>query len=56
MRNDSTVQTTWVAVTTVVVLFLAGFGTYELLKDGSGGGQGPSPIADHLGPERSRCR
>ena len=45
MRNDRTVQTTWVTVTTVVVLFLAGFGTYELLKDGSGGGQGPSPIA-----------
>jgi len=45
MRNDSTVQTTWVAVTSVAVLFLAGFGTYELLKDGSGGGQGPNPIA-----------
>jgi cytochrome c oxidase subunit 2 len=28
-----------------MVLFLAGFGTYELLKDGSGGGQGPNPIA-----------
>jgi len=45
MRNDNTVQTTWVAVTSVAVLFLAGFGTYELLKDGSGGGQGPNPIA-----------
>jgi cytochrome c oxidase subunit 2 len=45
LRNDSTVQTTWVAVTSVAVLFLAGFGTYELLKDGSGGGQGPAPIA-----------
>ncbi|HXY79890.1 MAG TPA: cytochrome c oxidase subunit II [Gaiellaceae bacterium] len=45
MRNDSTVQTTWVAVTSVAVLFLAGFGTYELLKDGAGGGQGPAPIA-----------
>ena len=28
-----------------MVLFLAGFGTYELLKDGAGGGQGPNPIA-----------
>ena len=45
MREDSTVQVTWVAVTSVVVLFMAGFGTYELLKDGAGGGQGPSPIA-----------
>jgi cytochrome c oxidase subunit 2 len=32
-------------ITSVMVLFLAGFGTYELLKDGAGGGQGPNPIA-----------
>jgi cytochrome c oxidase subunit 2 len=29
----------------VIVLFFAGFGTYELLQNGSGGGQGPGPIA-----------
>ncbi|HZD86446.1 MAG TPA: cytochrome c oxidase subunit II [Gaiellaceae bacterium] len=45
LRNDSQVQVVWVAITTSMVLFLAGFGTYELLKDGAGGGQGPSPIA-----------
>jgi cytochrome c oxidase subunit 2 len=45
LRNDSRVQVFWVAITTTMVLFLAGFGTYELLKDGSGGGQGPNPIA-----------
>jgi cytochrome c oxidase subunit II len=45
IRGDSRVQAVWVASTTVVVLFLAGFGTFELLQTGSGGGQGPSPIA-----------
>jgi cytochrome c oxidase subunit 2 len=37
------VQTTWVVVTTAVVLVLAAFGTYELLG-GAGGGQGPNPV------------
>ena len=45
LRNDAKVQLLWVAVTSVMVLFLAGFGSYELLQDGSGGGQGPNPIA-----------
>jgi cytochrome c oxidase subunit II len=45
LRNDSRVQLLWVVITTTMVLFLAGFGTFELLKDGSGGGQGPNPIA-----------
>ena len=45
LRNDNTIQVLWVVVTSVVVLFLAGFGTYELLQNGSGGGQGPNPIA-----------
>jgi cytochrome c oxidase subunit 2 len=35
--------------TSTIVLFLAGFGTYELLKDGAGGGQGPSPISTPSG-------
>ncbi|HUZ15809.1 MAG TPA: cytochrome c oxidase subunit II [Gaiellaceae bacterium] len=45
LRNDAKVQLLWVVITSTMVLFLAGFGTYELLKDGSGGGQGPNPIA-----------
>jgi cytochrome c oxidase subunit 2 len=45
LRNDSRVQLLWIVITTAMVLFLAGFGTYELLKDGAGGGQGPNPIA-----------
>ncbi len=42
IRGDSGIQILWVVVTTTTVLFLAGFGTYELLKSGSGGGQGPT--------------
>jgi cytochrome c oxidase subunit II len=45
LRNDARIQLLWILITSSIVLFLAGFGTYELLKDGSGGGQGPNPIA-----------
>ena len=38
-------QATWITVTAAIVLFLAGFGTYELIVPaGAGGGEGPSPI------------
>jgi cytochrome c oxidase subunit 2 len=42
IRGHQRTQTLWVVSTTVVVLFLAAFGTYELLG-GAGGGQGPDP-------------
>jgi cytochrome c oxidase subunit II len=45
LRDDSRVRVWWIVVTSVTVLFLAGFGTFELLQNGSGGGQGPDPIA-----------
>ena len=45
VRGHSGIQTTWLAVTTITVLFLAAYGTARLLADGSGGGQGPNPIA-----------
>jgi cytochrome c oxidase subunit 2 len=45
IRGNATVQGWWLVVTTGVVLFLAGYGTVRLLADGSGGGQGPNPIA-----------
>jgi cytochrome c oxidase subunit II len=41
------IQATWITVTAVIVLFLAGFGTYELAWPGfagAGGGEGPAPI------------
>ncbi len=43
------VQTTWLIVTTTLVLFLAGYGTVRMLADGAGGGQGPNPIAAPAG-------
>jgi len=45
LRNDSQIQILWIVCTSAIVLFLAGFGTYELLQNGAGGGQGPNPIA-----------
>ena len=45
IRDTPEVRVWWIVITSVTVLFLAGFGTYELLQNGSGGGQGPSPIA-----------
>ncbi len=45
IRGDATVQFWWLVVTTVLVLFLAGYGSVRLLADGSGAGQGPNPIA-----------
>lgn len=45
LRNDSRIQILWIATSAVIVLFFAGFGTYELLQNGAGGGQGPNPIA-----------
>jgi cytochrome c oxidase subunit 2 len=44
-RSNLPIQTTWITLTSVIVLFLAGFGTYEVVQpEGSGGGQGPAPI------------
>jgi cytochrome c oxidase subunit 2 len=45
IRGNSSVQFWWLITTTVLVLFLAGYGSVRLLADGSGGGQGPNPIA-----------
>jgi len=44
-RGNLAIQVGWIITTTVIVLFLAGFGTYELVQPGgAGGGQGSSPI------------
>jgi len=45
IRGNASIQLWWLVTTTVIVLFLAGYGSIRLLADGSGGGQGPSPIA-----------
>ena len=43
IRGNGRAQTIWVVGTTVIVLFLAAFGTYQLLG-GAGGGQGAEPV------------
>jgi cytochrome c oxidase subunit 2 len=50
IRGNSSVQFWWLIVTTTLVLVLAGYGTARLLADGSGGGQGPNPIAVPAAP------
>lgn len=42
-RDNHGVHIPWLVGTTVIVLFLATFGTVELADAGSGGGQGPEP-------------
>jgi cytochrome c oxidase subunit 2 len=44
-RGNRRAEVSFIAITTVIVLFLAGFGTYELAQpEGAGGGQGPTPL------------
>jgi cytochrome c oxidase subunit II len=45
LRGHAGIQMWWLVATTGIVLFLAGYGTIRLLADGSGGGQGPNPVA-----------
>ncbi len=47
--GDRGIQTTWLAVTSVIVLFLATYGTIRLFDEGSGGGQGADPVAKPSG-------
>ena len=50
LRGHFKSQVAWLATTTAAVLFLAIFGTTELLADnGAGGGGGPNPVAKPSG-------
>jgi len=52
IHGNARIQTTWITLTTVIVLCLFGFGTYELYtSDGAGSGEGPSPIEAPAGAE-----
>jgi cytochrome c oxidase subunit II len=52
IHGNVKVQTTWITVTSVVVLSLFGFGTYELYNSyGAGAGEGPAPIYNPPGAE-----
>ncbi len=47
IHGNTRIQLTWIAVTSVIVLFLAAFGTVELAGSsfaGAGSGEGPQPI------------
>jgi cytochrome c oxidase subunit 2 len=51
IRGHTRAQVAWLVSTSAAVLFLAIFGTTELLADnGSGGGAGPNPVAKPGGP------
>jgi cytochrome c oxidase subunit 2 len=44
-RGHLAIQVGWIVSSTVLVMFLFGFGTYELVQpEGAGGGEGASPI------------
>ena len=49
IREDRGIQTTWLAATSVIVLFLATYGTIRLFDEGAGGGQGADPVAKPSG-------
>jgi cytochrome c oxidase subunit II len=52
IRGNARVQTTWIIVTSVLVLSLAVYGTTTLLADnGAGSGSGPSPLTVPSGPK-----
>jgi len=52
LHGNTRVQTTWITLTSVIVLCLFGFGTFELVNSqgaGAGAGEGPSPIENPPG-------
>jgi cytochrome c oxidase subunit II len=52
IRGDARLQTTWIVVTSLMVLSLAVYGTTRLLSDnGAGSGSGPSPLTVPKGPK-----
>jgi cytochrome c oxidase subunit 2 len=51
IRGDARLQTTWIVVTSLMVLSLAAYGTTRLLSDaGAGSGSGPAPLTVPKGP------
>jgi cytochrome c oxidase subunit 2 len=52
LRGHARVQTTWIIVTSLIVLGVAVFGTVRLESDyGAGSGSGPSPLTVPKGPK-----
>jgi len=43
-RTNKSAQVSWIVITSVTVLFLAGYGSFAVITEhGSGGGEGPNP-------------
>ena len=53
VRGDSSLQVLWLVITSAIVLGFAAFGSYELIKDGAGAGQGPK--ATFAPPEHNKA-
>jgi cytochrome c oxidase subunit 2 len=52
IRGNARIQTTWIVITSVMVLSLAVYGTVRLLADnGAGSGSGPTPLTTPSGPK-----
>jgi len=52
VRGDTKLQTTWVIITSLLVLSLAAYGTVRLESDnGAGSGSGPKPLTVPSGPK-----
>ena len=52
VRGDTRLQTTWIVVTSLLVLSLAVYGTVRLFADnGAGSGNGPDPVTVPSGPK-----
>src|SRR5450631_956104 len=52
VRGDSKIQTTWIVITSVLVLSLAVYGTVRLESGyGAGSGSGPKPLTVPKGPK-----
>jgi cytochrome c oxidase subunit 2 len=51
IRGNARVQSTWIVVTSALVLALATFGTVRLAEGGSGSGSGSSPLSVPSGPK-----
>jgi cytochrome c oxidase subunit 2 len=50
VRGNARVQTTWLVLTSLLVLCLAAYGTWRLFEDnGAGSGSGPNPVAKPSG-------
>jgi cytochrome c oxidase subunit II len=52
IRGHASLQTTWIVITSALVLALAGYGSARLISgNGAGSGSGPTPLTSPSGPK-----